>query len=241
MFKNFLISIFILLTFSVMGEPVLLTEKNHVVLNGEVTVMSVNKISVKLLKLSTILKPTDTIYVFINSGGGSVYAGIQLINVMNAIPQKIVTISSFAFSMAYSISQRGDRRLIMPNGIMGQHRAKGSFSGQFGDGEVEKRLALWKSIVKSLNTYEAKRMSISLKEFRRRTKDEMYVFDKQAVDNKVADGIADIKCSKDLITKTRSEIITTFYGTSKLTYSKCPLINGPIKIEQVKESKHTKK
>jgi ATP-dependent Clp protease protease subunit len=234
MLKNLLISL-LLLSFSTMAETsqftetINLTEDNHVLFRGEVNSTSVAKASMELLLLSTKLSPTDTIYFVIDSGGGSVYAGMDMINVMEIVPQKIVTISIFAFSMAYSLSQRGFERFVASNGIMGQHRARGTFNGQFGDGEVEKRLELWQSIILGLNQYEADRMGVSLEEFKSRTKDEIYGHNQKAIDNGSADKMVKISCSPELIKmKAIVSVTSPFGGSSELTYSACPLIRTPI-------------
>jgi len=238
MLKKLLIIIALLLNFSIMADDVKLTPDNFIHLSGEVSGESVAKLSNQLLLLSAKLPLDEPIYLIIDSGGGSVYAGLDFINVMKAVPQKIISVSTFAFSMAYTISQRADTRLINLNGIMGQHRAKGSFAGQFGDGEVEKQLALWKSIVYSSNQFEADKMGITLEEFQALIKDEMYVYDKEAVEKKVADGVAYIKCSKELITKYRYEEVQDFFGRKfRTTFSSCPLIRTPIKVEQIQEKK----
>lgn len=232
MLKKLLITALLLLNFSVMAENITLTPDNHVLLRGTVDGELVTELNQKLLRMSFLLPEDATIYMVIDSGGGSVYDGIDLINVMNIIPQKIVTVSMFAFSMAYSISQRGDRRLIGTNGIMGQHRAKGSFSGQFGDGEVEKRLALWKSIIRGLNQYEADKMGITLEEFQKEIKDEMYVYDTNAVDKKVADGVAKLSCSKELVEQLVVKTVKTMFGNYVVTYSGCPVIRNPLNVQR---------
>lgn len=217
------------LTFSAFGnENIKLTSKNHVLLRGEVTDDSVAEISARLLNLSAKIPETEIIYLVIDSGGGSVFAGIDLLNVMNIIPQKIYTISIFAFSMAYSISQRGEKRYITPRGIMGQHRAKGGFSGQFAVGEVEQRLKIMTEVIIDLETYEAKRMDISLEEFQKLIKDEMYVYDLNAVEKKVADEKANISCSKQLLQERMEVKQCSFFGCITSEFSKCPLVRGSL-------------
>jgi len=239
--KLIILLLSIMLTFSVQAEKkkiktIKLTTKNHVVLRSEVNNSSVSEISQKLLSLSSKLKKDEPIYFVIDSGGGSVMAGMDMINLMEAIPNPIHTISIFAFSMAYSISQRGDVRYIAKRGIMGQHRAKGGFQGQFATGEVESRLGVWTTIVNQLEDFEAQKMGLTLAEFKNVIINEMYVYDKQAVDKKVADEVVQMLCDERLIKQRIKITQRSFMGSYTQTFSGCPIIRGP--VPPSKKQKH---
>lgn len=225
---------FFTLSFATLAEDVKLTKDNHVFLRGEVNSKSVAELSAQLLKISGKLDEKETIYLVIDSGGGSVFDGIDLLNVMEIIPQPIHTVSFFAFSMAYSISQRGDKRFIAKRGIMGQHRAKGGFSGQFAYGEVEQRLGIVTKVILDLEGYEAEKLGMSLGEFQKTIKDEMYVYYTDAVKKKVADGVANVSCSKDLIKTYEIRKQCSLFGCFSARYSKCPMIKGAIPVVKTK-------
>lgn len=221
----------LLLTFATFAkEPtkITLTKKNHVLLRGYVGVDSVSEVSAKLLKLSAQLKDSDIIYLVLDSGGGSVFDGIDLINVMEIIPQKVHTISFYAFSMAYSISQHADKRYIGQRGVMGQHRAKGGFQGQFADGEVEQRLKMVTKVITDLNQYEANKMGVTLEKFKQLTKDEMYVYHTDAVKMKVVDAVAQVTCAKELIREFEIRKECGLFGCTSVKFSKCPMIRGAL-------------
>ena len=237
--KTILTLFICLLSFSVFcAETINLTSQNHVLLRGQVTPDSVATIITDILKLSAVLPETQPIYLVIDSGGGSVFDGIDLLGVMEIIPQPIHTVSIFAFSMAYSISQRGDKRYIAQRGIMGQHRAVGTFQGQFGFGEVEQRLKIMTKVILDLERYEADKMGISLPKFQMLIKDEMYVYYTDAIENKVADEQAKLTCSRKLLQGRKKVKKCSMFGCVELDFSTCPLIRGvlpEIKNEQTKE------
>jgi len=207
-------------------KKILLTPENTIVLRGKVDAGNIDNIIVQLLEKSFLLPAEAEINFVINSGGGSVFDGMRLLQVMEIIPQHINTISMFAFSMAYSISQRGDSRYITSYGTMGQHRAKVTLSGQVYDGELEARLKWIKDQIRSLSTYEASRMQISLKEFRALVKDELWATSEIALEKKMVDDIVSISCSKELIDKKIETSVFTPFGSIIQKYSACPLING---------------
>lgn len=180
-----------------------LTPDNMVLLRGEVTSENINKVQKDLLDISNKLNKNDIIYLVIDSEGGSVYSGIDMINTFQLIPQKIHTITIFAASMAFMISQHGDKRFINKKGIMMGHRASGGFSGQFEMGEVESQLNLWKQIVRDMEQDVSKRMGISLKVYKEKIQNEMWLYDKNAVKENAADDLVIIKCSKELLQEKR--------------------------------------
>lgn len=203
-----------------------LNENNHVLIRGTVNTKSMSKAIEDLYKISARIPNSSPIYVILDSGGGSIVAGMTFLDAIAAIPQPVHTISMFSFSMAYSIAQRGIKRYILPHGITGQHRAKGTFSGQFASGEVESQLAFWTSIIKESVEYEASRMSISPEEFEKRIKDEMWLFGKNAVKEKAMDGLLNISCSAKLKNKRIKYTVDTFFGPISYTQSACPLLKG---------------
>ena len=73
-------------------EIINLTPENTVVLRGTIDKTSIAVASSKLLYLSSILKSTERIYLVIESHGGDIDSGLDFINVMLSIPQKVDSI-----------------------------------------------------------------------------------------------------------------------------------------------------
>lgn len=165
------------------------------------------------------------LYIYLNSPGGSVVAGLRFIDYAKHI-KNLHTITSFSASMAAAIVQQlPGKRYVMDSGIFMFHRAKGRVSGQFGEGELEARLRLWKYIVAESEKKQAKRIGISHKEYKKRVKDEWWQYASESIRSNVADEIAQVKCSRELSKRKTTTTVRGFFGSSKVTRSACPVMN----------------
>lgn len=84
-------------------------------LSGEVTPESMDIITAQLLYLDSI--DERDINIYINSGGGDCYAGLQLVSVMDFIKSNVsTTVLGIAASMAAVIASNGEKgkRFILP-------------------------------------------------------------------------------------------------------------------------------
>lgn len=207
-------------------NEITLTSTNHCSLNDRVTSSSMNKLKFCLAE-KTILRRGRRypIYLVINSPGGSVYAGLRFIEFAKTI-KNVQTVTIFAASMASAIVEAlpGDRHGV-ESAITMFHRAKGTFTGQFEDGEVESQLKLWKQIVRGMEKTNSKRIGITLKEYKKRILNEYWVYGRDNVKQNTLDRISTVKCSVTLLKGFREVRIRTFLGSYTKKVSNCPLIN----------------
>lgn len=208
-----------------------LTSANTVNFRGPVTDESTAAVMLDLIE-----KVTDRgfsnypIYLVLDSPGGSIEAGDDFISLVRTF-KNVHTISIFSASMAAGIMQAlPGKRYILRNSKIMFHRAKGRFQGQFEDGEVESQLALWKKVVRDMEVTNANRIGISLEDYKSKVVNEWWLYGKEAVEQKVADEVVTLKCSKKLMQEQETVTELTFFGAIKLTYSACPLIRVPIAI-----------
>lgn len=98
-----------------------------------------NIINAQLLFLeSTNAKKDITIYI--NSPGGSVYAGLGIYDVMQLVSPNIVTVNTgIAASMAYVLACSGDKRYSLRHARFMQHQPLGGAQGQASDIEITAR------------------------------------------------------------------------------------------------------
>lgn len=204
----------------------LITESNHCYLDEDVNVNSMDDLKRCLAKqVIKRGKAPYPIYLILNSPGGSVYEGLKFIEFAQGL-RGIETITMFSASMASAIVQAlPGKRHVTDHGIMMFHRAKGQFSGQFGEGEVEQQLKLWKSIVLRMEKVNSKRIGITLRDYQVRVKDEWWIYGVDNLKQKTADNIQSFNCSSALMAKYITKKETTMFGTFEYKVSACPFMN----------------
>ena len=214
-------------------SQITLTENNHVVFKGVVNAQSVAKASRDLLKLSFKTKPGDTIYLVLDSPGGSVYHGLDFVQLFATIPRNVECIAKKAHSMAHHFLQAcPGKRYGVANMMSMAHRAAGGFRGTFNRGQVEQQLELWTSIVQSMEKVNAKRMGLSLEKYQSYAKDEYWCHGYDCVKKNFVDSIETVGCSEKLVNKETSRKVNTFFGSYKIYESKCPFI-GMTRYEKI--------
>lgn len=221
-----------------------LTDKNTISLNDEVNGQTVakvveeaRKLDVELTKIQRIMgeKPKP-IYLFLNTPGGSIQAGLELIEQLQAIKRPVNTITLFAASMGFQIAQALGERYVLNNGVLMSHRAYGGFEGEFGGqapSQIDSRYALWMSRLNEMDQQTVKRSSgkQTLESYQKAYASELWRTGTQSVTEGYADKTAKVSCGKSLSGYTNHE--TTVLGSISVTYdlSKCPMSTEPINIK----------
>ena len=211
-------------------EIIVLTSSNSVAFDKVVTNKSVTELQMKLMVLSKSLPDNATIYLVLDTPGGSVTDGHRFIDTAMALPQEIKTLTINSMSMGFTITQALGERLTLPSSTFMAHKASiGGLSGQI-DGELEVRLRYVKGEVNYLETIAATRMGMPLKEYKELIRYEFYSSGFQSVGDKVADKIVLAKCD-DSLKGVIEDTIDTMFGDIILSKSKCPLYTGIVKIK----------
>ena len=189
-----------------------LTTDNLILVKNEINAETV---SYAIDKLQSS-KNTSKNYIFIDSFGGSVEDGVNLINEIQK--HNITCIAQRAYSMAFAILQSCKNRYMLPSGKLMQHQMS------FGIQNSLLQVYSYISYVSQMNNYltelQSKKIRIDRELFIRKTSTDWWLFGESAVFNNVVDELVDVKCSKTLINSN----YTQMYHGSKYTYSNCPII-----------------
>lgn len=214
----------------VAAAEIVLTTKNTVAFRGEFNDSSVVDAQERVQNLVNIRGSKDyAIYLVLDSPGGSVSAGMDLINFLNG-HQNIHTITLDGASMAAITAQLvNGNRYVTDSSTMMFHRASvGGIGGQINDGEVETRIAYLKAMLRAITQKVANRLKISYDELQARQKDEYWLYGEDVVSQGAADRVVKIRCTPQLIDE-KIEIGTMgFFSSGIITFSACPLLRAPI-------------
>jgi len=113
-------------------------------LSGEINDVTANLVVAQLLFLESE-DPDKDIYIYINSPGGSITAGMAIFDTMNYIKSDVATICvGMAASMGAFLLTAGakGKRFALPNSEIMIHQPLGGYQGQATDIEIHARRIL---------------------------------------------------------------------------------------------------
>lgn len=210
----------------------ILSESNTLILNEPVSASIVADIILKAQQLDS--DSTKPLYLFVNTPGGDIQAGLELIDSLNSLKRPVHTITLFAASMGFQIVQHLGSRFMTKHAILMSHRAAGGFSGSFGGvspSQVDNRYKLWLSRVAEMDRQTVLRTNgkQTMESYQKAYADELWLTSSQAVEGGYADMTANVKCDESLsgtVTKT-AEV-----KGLKFVYDvdKCPLNTGVLNV-----------
>lgn len=214
---------------------VVLNDENTVSLLDYVYDVSVQRVVSEARRLDDLYPNSGPIYLVIYSGGGSIEAGIEMINNLKTIKRPVKTVTLFAASMAFHTVQGLGERLMFENSTLMQHKAKGSFSGEFPNGQVDHQLDYWRKRVNNLQAVTAKRSGYKVEYINNLFDNEYWCNVNDCIAKHFADRKVRIQCDKSLSgTKIIEDnhFFFTQQGIIKLTYQyeyeNCPLQTNPV-------------
>ena len=223
-------------------ETVVLSKTNTLVLGGDVYGDSVSAVISKAKELDYslnsgrghIITNKEPLYLFLNTPGGSIQSGLEMIEALNGIGRPVNTITLFAASMGFQIAQNLNDRLVLKNGVLMSHRAAGEFQGSFGGiqpSQVDNRYKFWLDRVKEMDDQTVSRTmgKQTYETYTKQYQNEMWLTGTKAVEQGYADRIVVAKCDSSLNgVSTKHASILGFDIAYDL--DNCPLNSSPMNI-----------
>jgi ATP-dependent Clp protease protease subunit len=201
--------------------------KNFASLRDTIDSNSATQVIYNLNELNTSLSP---IYLYINSPGGDVMAGMEIINYMKGLQaqnRKINCIAFNAMSMAFVIFQYCSERYILHSSTLMQHQMSLSgISGKLYD--INSRMTYYNTIEKELNAHQADRLKISSEAFIGKIQHDWWLHTQDILSQNGADKIVTIKCTFENYFE--NVTVSTLFGDITMVYSACPIISQPLKV-----------
>lgn len=168
-----------------------LLRERIIFLGQEVTADSANLIVAQMLFLEAD-DPEKDIYLYINSPGGSVLAGLGLYDTMNHIRPDVATICvGLAASMGAFLLSAGTKgkRMILPNARVMIHQPSGGAQGQASDIEIQAKEILYLKTM--LNESMAKHTGQPLEKIKEDTERDFFMSPQEAMEYGLVDQVID--------------------------------------------------
>lgn len=226
------------LSINASGESVKLNSENTVFLKDVVEAESVTKAMSELSSKEENKEPV--IYLVLDTPGGSVFDGLNLIHFLKGFKKPVKTITVFSASMGFQIAEGnpGDR-LILDTGTLMSHPMSGGERGEFGKGlSIEKRINQINEIIETMDKQVVSRTNgkQTLESYQKSYNDELWTTGQNAVDTGFADEVATISCSSELLSGTDTVNVREYVGgvvamEIKYETSKCPLMLSILKYQ----------
>jgi ATP-dependent Clp protease protease subunit len=214
-------------------DSITLSASNMATLTAEVDGDSVGKVLSQIKKLKC--DSQHPINLYLDTPGGSIQAGLVLIEGVSGLNCRVNTITMFAASMGFQIAQNLNDRLILRNGTLMSHHAKGAFQGEFGGqdpSQVDSRLNFWKSRLQELDEQTVRRTNgkQTLESYQSQYASELWMTGKQSVERGYADRVVTVKCDKTLDGVTNHQV--EYMGVPvSFDLDLCPLNTEPQNIK----------
>lgn len=232
--KVIIVALLISLSFTTNATTLILSEKNTVVMDQQFTDSSVANVASQLLAKCV---PGERLFLVLDTPGGSVGAGLQLIDFVRGLSCRVDTVTLFAASMGYITAQLLGNRYIIPSGILMSHKASLTIGGEF-PGNLDSRLRLYRNMLFMVDLRVSMRLGISVREYRKLIENELWLTAGKAIGTNHADKAVLIRCGKSL-SGTKTVMVRTIFGAAKVTKSKCPMITGVLDIKASNEKAKT--
>jgi ATP-dependent Clp protease protease subunit len=217
-------------------DTITLTADNTLVMDQEYTDVSVAKVALRAQELDAKLPPWKPIYLVMLSPGGSIEAGLELIDNLNAMGRTIHTVTIFSASMAFqNVQGLPGKRYITSTGTLMAHKARGGFKGEF-PGQLDSRYQYYIRRLTKLDETTASRSRgyYTVKSFQDAYENELWCQGEDCVNQGLADAAVKVACDASLNgTKVVKEKLE-FLGTPievKMTKAACPTITGVLDLE----------
>lgn len=236
-----LMLVLMLLSFSVFSKVIVLEKGNFVLFNGEVSDETTNPVKQQVFDLinqDNFVEQKKEIYLVLNTPGGDVGSGIDMIEFLTALPIQIPTITIFAASMGFQFAENLGHRYILESGVLMAHKMSGGMRGEISkhNGQLENRLRLWEDRQERMDQVCADRAKMSIKAFQELMENEYWCEGQNCINKGFADEVVKLSCGKSLIGFEQKTVSVNFMGMEfkvSAKFPNCPLLSPyDIKVEQ---------
>ncbi len=222
-------------------DTIVLSKDNLITLSTEIDGESTAQVLSTAKELDNALSKKEGLFskkkhlrLFLNSPGGSIQSGLEMIEGLQGLGRPIDTVSLFSASMAFQLIENLGERLVLKNGVLMSHHAKGEVEGEFGGSiksQMENRMQLWIDRVRELDEQTVKRTNgkQTYESYTKEYDHECWLSGTKAVEQGYADRIVKVKCDQSL--SGVSTHTTEFMGLAiQYDLDNCPINTTPMNV-----------
>lgn len=235
----FLLAVAVVLNFASFADSrenkkIHLSSKNTIAIRDAIDDSTVTEIRTAIKGMRD-LRSKQPIYLVLYTPGGSVSAGLEIVEILKGLGRPVHTITLVAASMGFQIVQHLDDRYITESGTLMSHRASGGFEGQFGGVEpsqLTSRYLFHVQRIRELDEQTVKRTKgkQTLASYTAAYANELWLSGSKAIEQGYADEVVTVSCDKDL-DGTEERHITFMGFPVKYEIDSCPLSSALIRAE----------
>jgi len=208
-----------------------LTAENMAIMKGHVEAGTSDSLIRDLMSA-----PSDDVYVYLDTPGGSVIDGSHIIEAIKVVGMKgkrVHCIADTAMSMGFAILQSCPDRLVKENSVLMQHQMAVRTGGELE--KLKSRMNFYDQLHETMAAKESARLGLTVEEYNDLMMNEYYVFGSRAVDEGVADRVVCVDCDPHLINEEYSTTFYTPFGPIDVYFSRCPLLKQPTKFKMKRD------
>jgi len=210
------------------AKTITLTNNNFVSLVGPVTTNSVDDV-IKSLNSRNIIETINeqkNINVYINSPGGSVFAGNHLVQYIKTLQDSNVTVNSIAQnfkSMGFVIMQSCSKRYVMFDSVGMQHQMSLGLKGNIEN--LRNHFKLIDRVNNILIDMEIKKIGMSKEDYLNKILSDWWLYGEENVQHGIADELISVRCSPIIVNEKVKKTESFFGFEFEIEMNKCPIIN----------------
>ena len=200
-------------------KMIVLEEKNFAAITDEVTGQSIQAV-LDSISESDRTKP---FYIYLDTPGGSVFAGRKLIDFLATTDRDIVCIGNTAISMGFMILENCKTRYVTENAILMAHQIQSESKGSVH--QMENDVKTVKLFEKLFDKMVAKTLGLTLEEYQAKLNPEWWIVGSDEIlANKAATDVVSVKCSPAIEGKKGIKRLMSLFGPVEVTINLCPLL-----------------
>jgi ATP-dependent Clp protease protease subunit len=210
------------------AKTITLSNNNFVSLIGPITKSSIDNVirSLNDKYINEYIQENKQINIYINSPGGSVFAGNHLIQYVKMLQNNNVSVNCIGqnfMSMAFIIMQSCTKRYVLFDSIGMQHQISLGIKGNIEN--LKNYFSLIDRVNKILIKMEIKKINITESEYLSNILSDWWLYGFENVESNVADQLINIRCSQIIMNDKIKQKIDLNGILFSIESSKCPILN----------------